>query len=194
MRIIIRLLIAIMFCFLQTVIFTGCKKNYYPKPYGYFRVALPEQEYNKLDTLLPFCFELPTSAEVRIKQKPAEKNWIDIVYPTLNASIHCSYKEINNNINELSEDAHRSVYKHLIRADDITEQVFSNPEKNVYGILYNLKGNAASVAQFVLTDSTSHFIRGAVYFNHVPNKDSIAPMANFIRRDVIRIMESFRWK
>ncbi|MDD2284517.1 MAG: gliding motility lipoprotein GldD [Paludibacter sp.] len=179
-------------CCLLTVILTSCKKNYYPKPYGYFRVDLPDNEYVRLDTLLPYTFDISSFAVLEIKQK--EKYWINIVYPELNAAIHCSYKAVDRNLYELSEDAHRSVYKHLIRADDITEQVFSNPERKVYGIYYDLKGNAASVAQFVLTDSINHFFRGAVYFNHVPNKDSIAPMSDYIKQDVIRLMESFSWK
>lgn len=173
---------------------TGCKKNYYPKPYGYFRVDLPEHRYNKIDTILPYHFEISDIAKIELKKEEQEQYWIDIVYPTLNAAIHCSYKEVNHNLYKLSEDAHRSVYKHLVRADDITEQIFSNPERKVYGIYYDLKGNAASVAQFVLTDSIKHFVRGAVYFNHVPNKDSIAPMSDYIKHDVIRLMESFSWK
>jgi len=72
--------------------------------------------------------------------------------------------------------------------------IFENPEKKVYGILYDLTGNTASSVQFVLTDSTKHFFRGALYFENVPNKDSIAPMSAYIREDVIRLMESFEWK
>ena len=64
----------------------------------------------------------------------------------------------------------------------------------MHGILYDLKGNTASNVQFVLTDSTKHFFRGALYFNNVPNKDSIAPMSDYIREDIIHIMESFEWK
>lgn len=183
----------LLFCLL-TFIFAGCKKNYYPKPYGYFRVDLPDHAYNKIDTVLPYFFEISDIADIHIKKEKQEKYWIDILYPTLNAAIHCSCKEVNNNLYELSEDTHRSVYKHLVRADDITEEIFSNPERKVYGIYYELEGNTASVAQFVLTDSIRHFFRGAVYFNHVPNKDSIAPMSDYIKKDVIRLMESFSWK
>ena len=92
------------------------------------------------------------------------------------------------------EDTRKIVYKHSVRADGIAEKVFNHPEKNVHGILYDLKGNTASSLQFVLTDSTHHFFRGALYFNNVPNKDSIAPMAEYIREDVINLMESFEWK
>ena len=182
----------VLFFICITLIMAACGKPGMPKPYGYFRVDLPENEYLLLDGNLPFRFEISTMA--RLEMNPEGKYWMDIIYPDLNAAIHCSYKRVDGNIYELSEDAHRFVYKHIVRADDISEQFFSNPGQRVYGVFYNLMGNAASNAQFVLTDSVNHFIRGAVYFNHVPNKDSIAPMADFIKRDVIRLMESFEWK
>jgi gliding motility-associated lipoprotein GldD len=95
---------------------------------------------------------------------------------------------------ELSEDARKYVYKHSVKADGISERVFEHPEKKVYGVFYDITGNAASSVQFTLTDSTQHFVRGALYFNNVPNKDSIAPMVDYIREDMVRLMESFEWK
>jgi gliding motility-associated lipoprotein GldD len=172
----------------------GCTNNYYPKPYGYFRVDLPEHQYQKIDTTFPYSFEISSIAYTTTKSNSKEKYWIDINYPTLNATVHCSYKSVDNDIYILSEDAHRSVYKHLVKADDIIEKAFVNQQNNVYGIFYDLRGNVASVAQFVLTDSIEHFFRGAVYFNHVPNKDSIAPMAEYIKTDIVRLMETFSWK
>lgn len=172
----------------------SCRNNSYPKPYGYFRVDLPEHTYINVDTLLPYSFDRSTHAHIAFKSEPQEQYWIDIIYPSLNATIHCSYKEVKGKLYDLTEDAHRSVYKHLVRADDIQEKFFDNPEQQVYGVFYDLQGDVASVAQFTLTDSVQHFFRGAVYFNHVPNKDSIAPMADYIKKDVVRLMESFSWK
>lgn len=172
----------------------SCRNNSYPKPYGYFRVDLPEHTYISVDTLLPYSFDRSTHAHIAFKSEPQEQYWIDIIYPNLNATIHCSYKEVKGKLYDLTEDAHRSVYKHLVRADDIQEKFFDNPEQQVYGVFYDLQGDVASVAQFTLTDSVQHFFRGAVYFNHVPNKDSIAPMADYIKKDVVRLMESFSWK
>ena len=63
----------------------------------------------------------------------------------------------------------------------------------MYGILYQIKGNAASQVQFLLTDSVKHFLRGALYFNNRPNKDSIAPVANYITEDIVRLMETAEW-
>lgn len=173
----------------------SCNENIIPKPYGYFRVDFPHHDYRKIDTLgLPYTFDLATDALILSRTTTSEKYWIDIYYPKLNASVYCSYKPIRNNLINLLEDTRKIVYKHTIKADGINEKSFEHRERNVFGILYDLKGNTASSLQFVLTDSTQHFFRGALYFNNVPNKDSIAPMAEFIRKDMIRLMESFEWK
>jgi gliding motility-associated lipoprotein GldD len=158
-------------------------------------VYLPHHSYRTIDTLdLPYRFDLPENAKLIYRETKGENYWIDLYYPKLNASIYCSYKPVKGNLINLLEDTRKIVYKHSVRADGISEQPFEHHKKNVYGILYELKGNTASSVQFVLTDSTHNFFRGALYFNNVPNKDSIAPMANYIREDVIRIMESFEWK
>ena len=174
---------------------SSCVRTSIPRPYGYFRVDLPKHVYRMIDTLnLPYRFDLPENAKLIQRDAKDDKLWIDIYYPKLNASIYCSYKPVKGNLIDLLEDTRKIAYKHSIRADGIGEKVYDHPEKNVHGILYDLKGNTASSVQFVLTDSLHHFFRGALYFNNVPNKDSIAPMSNYIREDVIRIMESFEWK
>lgn len=181
--------------FIILILAVGCGKTPIPKPYGYFRVDLPPHDYRRIDTLqLPFSFDISKSAVLVSQPKDGEKYWVDIFYPSLNAGLYCSYKSIGNNLASLLEDTRRIVYKHSVRADGITEKTYENKDEKVYGILYDLKGNTASSLQFVLTDSTRHFFRAALYFNNVPNKDSIAPMAQYVREDVIRMVESFRWK
>jgi gliding motility-associated lipoprotein GldD len=177
------------------IILNSCGKTSMPKPYGYFRVDMPAHSYRMMDTLnLPYRFELPKNAVLVSRDSKDGKFWVDIVYPDLNASIYCSYKPVTGNLSDLLEDTRKIVYKHTIRADGISEKMYDHPEKNVHGILYDLKGNTASSVQFVLTDSTRNFFRGALYFNNVPNKDSIAPMSEYVREDIIHLMESFEWK
>jgi len=178
-----------------STLLVSCGDTAIPRPYGYFRVELPKHAYRKLDTLdLPYKFDLPLNAKVIERKVNGDKYWIDIVYPKLNASIFCSYKSVNNNLINLLEDTRKIVYKHSVKADGIGEKAFDNAGNNVHGILYDLQGNTASAVQFILTDSTKHFFRAALYFNNVPNKDSIAPMSKYIREDIVRIMESFEWK
>jgi len=62
-------------------------------------------------------------------------------------------------------------------------------------IRYNIKGaDAASTYQFYLTDSTSNFLRGALYFDLVPNNDSLSPVIDFLKADIEQMITSFRWK
>ncbi len=183
----------VFFVFLLAV---GCKDNTStPRPYGYFRVDLPAHQYT--ETTLqgyPYSFEISDAARITPRNESGEQYWLDIQYPTLNANIYCSYKPVRSDLFNLVEDTRNIVYKHLVKADDIAEIPFENPDKKVYGILYELSGNTASPVQFILTDSTKHFFRGALYFENVPNKDSIAPIAQYVQQDIVRLMESFEWK
>lgn len=173
----------------------GCKENHTPKPLGYHRIDFPEKEYEQYNTDCPFTFEYPVYGEVRADQSSnAEPCWLNIQFPEYNGTIHLSYKSVNNNLTNLTEDARNLTYKHTIKAEAIQEKLFSKPEKNVHGILYDVQGNAASSLQFFLTDSTDHFVRGSLYFNVQPNKDSLAPVIDYFREDVIHFMESFRWE
>src|SRR5690554_3728987 len=166
----------ILLIYLLVLLSSSCQKNI-PKPYGYYRIDLPENNYRSFSSLdYPYSFNLSTSAQiVEIPDNKDDKYWIDIYYPKLNGKIYCSYKQIKNNFQDISEDTREFVYKHTIKADEITEQVFENHKNKTYGILYRLEGNTASSMQFILTDSTQYIFRGALYFNSPPNRDSIAP-------------------
>lgn len=182
------------FC-LCTVLAASCSRSYVPRPYGYPRLQVPDTSYTFFAGKgLPYAFDLSGNAAVVYKDEPGEKYWLDIVYPSIGARIYCSYKPVAGNLAALSDDAQKFVYRHASRADAIPERGFEHPEKRVYGVLYELYGNTASPIQFVLTDSTEHFFRGALYFNCEPNQDSIAPMLDYMREDIVRLMESFEWR
>ncbi|MCB2194708.1 MAG: gliding motility lipoprotein GldD [Bacteroidetes bacterium] len=183
------------FVIIGSFLLSGCNRKYTPKPRGYFRIDLPEKSYVQLDSVFPYTFKYPAYTKlVDDDSKRHEKYWINIDYPKLNGKIHISYKDINNNINQILEDTRKLAYKHTIKADAINEIRFSKPEKDVYGILYEIEGNAASSVQFFLTDSTKHYLRGALYFNTEPNKDSLAPVLDFVKEDINVLIESFEWK
>ena len=175
--------------------------NYVPKPHGYFRIDLPEKNYVTFAAPnYPYSFEYADIAKVVAKENEQDSFWINITYPQFDAKIYGSYKKIEQdnsehaNFRKVSEDARAFVFKHTVKADAITNQPYEDDVRKVYGILYELKGNAASGIQFVLTDSTHHFFRGTLYFNVSPNADSIAPVSAFIREDIIRLFETIKWK
>ena len=183
---------------LALLFFASCAKNNTPKPYGYYRITPPDTAYVPFDnyqspiTNYPYSFALSTNAVVQ--PRTDEPYWINLYYPALNATIHCSYKPVQNNLRELTNDALEFVYRNASFASAIPESEYSHPEAHVYGVLFDLEGNTASSCQFFVTDSTRHFFRASVYCNCPPNADSLAPVYNYLRTDIIRMVESFEWK
>ncbi|MBW6481771.1 MAG: gliding motility lipoprotein GldD [Vicingaceae bacterium] len=183
---------------LITIIFllTACESpTYTPKPTGYFRIELPEKSYKIIETDCSFSFEIPTYASIQPNKNNIDKPcWFDIVFNGMNASIYFSYKPVENNINQFLEDSRTLAFKHTVKAFDIEQNTISFPEKKVYGLVYVIEGNAASAYQFHLTDSIHHFVRGSLYFNNVPNQDSIQPVLEYIEKDIQHLFETFEWK
>lgn len=180
---------------------SACSEKYTPKPRGFFRIDFPEKTYHTAPSGFPYQFEVPDYSNINPgSNDPENKYWINITIPANKADIHISYYSLLKNgvssrdrLNEFMEESHTLAYKHTIKADAIEEQVFMNPAKKVYGLIYKIEGNAASPMQFFLTDSTSHFLRGALYIREVPNIDSIKPVIDFLEPDVIRLIETTTW-
>lgn len=185
---------SIIICLVIASFFSSCDQKPFPLAYGYYRIDLPESRYQTYTSDLPYAFDLSNYATVKPSSEN-EPNWINIEYPQWNATIHCSYKKLTtSDLMTAIEDSRTLAYKHTIRAEAISEEYFEDPEHKVYGVLYQIAGNAASSAQFFVTDSTHHFLRGSLYFNHLPNADSIAPVNAFITNDISQIMETLTWK
>ncbi len=173
----------------------SCKKEYTPKPRGYFRISFQEKAYMKFDsTALPYRFEIPVYSKiVTDNERLAEPYWVNLQIPQHKAEVHLSYKKVDHNLAKLTEDSRTLAYKHSIKADAINERIFINSEKKVYGTIYLIDGNSASSLQFYLTDSTKHFLRGALYIREVPNIDSIRPVIEFLTPDIIHLIETTEW-
>jgi len=177
-------------------ILSSCDENAYtPKPKGYFRIDLPEKNYHAIDKDCPFVFEIPDYTELKQDpNNPSNNCWLNIDFTQLNASIYLSYKPVNNDLNTFLEDSRTLAFKHTVKATDIEQKVINRPDKKMFGLIYDIKGDAASEYQFHLTDSTSHFLRGSLYFNTAPNQDSIQPVLDFIKIDIEHLFDSFEWK
>ena len=186
----------IVIAFLIFVIATSCEQAYSPKPRGYFRIELPEKKYQSFDTTFPYTFDYPVYAEiVPDLHSPNEKNLINLNYLPFNATLYISYKHVDGNLIQYLEDAHKMVIKHIPKVDAIYDSLILDRDRNMYGLIYQLEGSgAATPYQFFLTDSLSHFVRGALYFNTAPNNDSLEPVIDFITEDINYMINSFRWK
>lgn len=167
-----------------------------PKPKGYFRIDLPEKNYVSVDTIEKYAFEVPSYAVLTGDPfSPQEKNWINVEVPQFKASIHLTHKDVNGNLSEYLEDVHTMLTKHLQKANGMNDSLIVNPEHQVYGMLIEMDGKGvATPLQFYLTDSTANFVRGALYFNFVPNNDSMQPVIDYLRQDIDRMISTFEWK
>jgi gliding motility-associated lipoprotein GldD len=168
----------------------SCKDDVLPKPASHLRLDYPVAKYVNFENECPFAFEMNSDAIIK-----GEKDCgFAITYPKMKATIYLTYKPVKGDINTLLRDAQKLTYEHVIKADDILEQPYLNPGKKVYGMFYQVDGNAATNSQFYVTDSIKHFITGSVYFYAKPNFDSIMPAASYVRNDMQRLMETLKWK
>lgn len=168
----------------------SCGKETLPKPKGYLSLNYPKKTYKKLPVKRPYSFDIPKN--VTIKDLP--KQWLNVEYPKLKASVDITYRPVNNNLQELLKEAEKLVFEHTIKAEQISSTNFENHTKKVYGSMYDITGNSASQIQFHLTDSTKHFLKGSLFFYTKPNYDSILPAVHYIKKDIIRMIESLAWK
>lgn len=171
----------------------SCAEEVLPKPKGYLRLEYEEPAYDTIYTECSYRFEKNKLATLKRVSK-IRYCWFNLEYPKQRATIYLSYYSIRNNLDSLLRDAQNLTQEHTKKADAIKPEEYINLERDVYGMIYNVTGNAASNTQFYVTDSVSNFITGSVYFKTRPNYDSILPASNYLRNDVIHLIETIQWK
>ncbi|HEX2607466.1 MAG TPA: hypothetical protein VHK91_08805 [Flavisolibacter sp.] len=179
----------------------ACNSDYVQKPRGYYKISFPAHQYQAFDRPgFPYTFEYPVYGNIIqdslfFDQQTENPYWINIDFPQFNGRIHISYKEIGRNkFDSLVNDAFTLSYKqHTYKASAIQPEPFETPN-HVSGVYFTLKGNAATSNQFFATDSTRHFLRGALYFASTPNEDSLAPVNRFLKEDLQHLIETLKWR
>lgn len=182
---------------LAILIMGACTPQYSPKPRGYFRIEFPEKTYHPFAPGCPFTARIPAYTTVEPdRSADARPCWMDLWFPSFNARIHLSYMPVTgpDNFNQLVEDARTFAFNHTVKATAIDQQRVNRPDDHVYGLKYEIKGNTASNIQFFVTDSSRHYLRGALYFHEKPRLDSIRPVLDFIKTDIDTFIQSVRWK
>lgn len=179
--------------FLLALAFFSCQDDVQPKPDGFLALDYPAPEYHRVYMDCPFSFEKNKLANVT-PAREAHNCWFNLKYPTLNGTIFLTYKPVNGNLRKLLLDAQKLPLEHTIMASGIESKIYTNNFHKVYGSFYKVTGDAASQAQFYLTDSVKHFLTGSVYFDVRPNYDSIVPAADYLIKDIRHLMESVRWR
>jgi gliding motility-associated lipoprotein GldD len=171
-----------------------------PKPRGYFKIELPEHQYQAFDSSsFPYTFEYPVYGTISQDENLAKEQnstyWLNVDFKEMNASIYLSYKAITREepLSRLVDESYKLSYAHDIRADYIKTPEFTT-KNGLKGVFYAVGGNAASSYQFFVTDGTKNFIRGSLYFNATPNADSLKPATEFLRKDMNHLVETIRFK
>lgn len=183
--------------FLLTI---ACNSDYTIRQRGYYRIDLPKHEYKTFNQEgFPYSFEYPVYANIVrdttfFEDKPENPYWINVDFPSLNGRIYISYKSTHqNDFDTLVADAFKLTYKHTAKATAIQDSLIQTPN-GITGIFFKVGGNAATARQFFLTDTTRHFIRGALYFDASPNADSLGIVNDFLEQDMKHLINTFRWK
>lgn len=170
---------------------SACESDYTPRPKGYFRITPPEQEYSLAKTPCPYIFEKNDAAKFRLR----ENCWGDIVYPSLKATVQLTYKPVQpGTLDTLLGEGHRMAYEHTVKADGIKEELIYDTTRHVYGLYYRIKGDVATNAQFFVTDSSNHFLRGALYFYASPNADSLRPAIDYMEEEIGQLLGTLKWQ
>lgn len=182
--------ISLLSFFIIFLLILSCKDEARPKPTGQLQLEYPLAKYSLTDLACKYNFYVNSDAIIKNKGNCN----LEINYPKMKATIYLSYKPVQNNIENLLKDAQKLTYKHVIKADNILEQAFINRPLKVYGMFYDVEGNAATNAQFYVTDSIKNFIDCSLYFYAKPNFDSIVPAVFYLKKDMKMMMESVRWR
>lgn len=181
--------------------FVACNSDPRPRPKGYFNIDFPEKKYMLFDEPgYPYTFEYPVYSKVLkdstfFEAKAENPYWVNLDFPEFAGRMHISYKTIGgtNKFDVLVQDAFKMTSKHSLKATSIDE-IPVKGGAGVNGFIFDVGGNAATGKQFFVTDSTKHFLRGALYFDATPNYDSIKPVEQFLYKDMQHLIQTLKWR
>lgn len=178
-------------------VLTSCEQSYTPKPIGYNKLILPKASYVLMPDTFPYRFEYSTHAKLlKDTSRIHDRYWIEIYYPSIKADVHITYKKIRNSsklLKEYIDDSYRLISKHQIKAYAIDEAILKTPSGKT-AIVSELDGDVPSQFQFIITDSTQNFLRGALYFNTKVQNDSLAPAIEYVKKDIVHMINTLEWK
>lgn len=178
---------------LLTGLLFSCGKDSVPKPKGDLRLEYPEPKYVKFTQPCPFTFEY-SDFSVITDAKKKRNCWYYINYNGMKGKVFLTYYPIKDDFEAHVKESEKMVYEHTVKASSIETKSFQYPEKRVFGNFYELKGQSASNLQFYITDSTRHFVTAYLYFNSRPKPDSLAPAVDYVKRDMLHLIDTFEWK
>lgn len=188
--------LALLCCIAMVFFLMACQQDYIPKPLGYNRLNLPEPAYTSLPDSLPYSFEYSIHSRLLDDTSAiSERFWIEIYYPEMKANVHVTYKPIKNRqlLKEFLDDSYTLTSKHQIKAYAINEVISTTPSGKT-AVIAELEGEVPSQFQFTVTDSAKNFLRGALYFNTKVANDSLAPAIEYMKKEIMHMINTLEWK
>ena len=176
------------------LLLNSCGSDAIPKPKGYFRIDLAEPQYQLWTPDCPFSCEIPVHVVVKPREGEGMTCWNDLRFPSQRATVHLTYRTVGNDLAQLIGEAHEFKSKHESKAVKITNTRVLRDSARVYGNLFDVEGDVASPMVFYLTDSTDHFLYGALYFDTRPNADSLAPVTQRLREEMRHLATTLAWQ
>ena len=201
-----------------TTLLWSCNSVYTSKKTGYYKIDFPERHYIKFEKEgIPYSFEYPQYANIvrdtaYFDSTSDNQNWMNIDFPQFKGKIYVSYKSIGgvsvykvkkngkyvdsagiNYFEKMVNDCYNLTYKNDVKAYSIDDSLMHTPN-NISGTFFKVTGNVATAKQFFLSDTTKHFLRGALYFDATPNEDSLRPINDFLQEDLKHLINTLRWK
>jgi gliding motility-associated lipoprotein GldD len=168
-----------------------------PRPKGFPAMDIPAHQYQALENSHPFSFEFSKQAVMKKDTFAfAEPHWMYLYYPRWDAFIQLTYKSVGGDrkrLNKMIRDSYVLASKHQMKANRIEDALLTTRDGRKATII-ELEGEVATPFQFFATDSTSHFLRGAVYLNTAMKNDSLAPVIRYLKQDAIHLIQTLRWK
>jgi len=168
-----------------------------PRPKGFPFLDIPKHQYNSLEKGHPFTFELSRFAEVKKDTFAlAEPHWMYIYYPRWDAFIQLTYKSVGGDrkrLDKMIRDSYILASKHQMKANRIQDATLTTRDGRKATVI-ELDGELATPFQFFTTDSSTHFLRGAVYLNTAMKNDSLEPVIRYLKEDAIHLIQTLRWK
>lgn len=170
-----------------------------PKPKGYHRLTIPTHEYQQLQGDYPYTFEVSKHSQVQPdKHFLAQPSWIEIKYPQFGAEIDISYKAIQHQIDSLNgfiATSHKLTRKHSVKASSIEEyQAKGGKSGKEHAMVFELTGEVPSHFHFYAHDSTENFLRAALYLNTAEKNDSLQPIIEYLKYDMMHMLNTLEWK
>lgn len=181
---------------LMAILLFGCRNDDpFPKPKSFLRVEMPNHEYEEFRDSCNYSFEISTLAKVLNKpSSPEEFCFKNIIYPKFKASLYCTYVSLDSNLFQYTEYSRKLAYEHTVKASGIEEATYVNEKNGIYGTSFEIRGDVACNYLFYLTDSTSNYFAGSLYFETVPNYDSLQPVLDYVVADIEHMINTFEWK